>query len=303
MARLEMIENGIGLIQRGDTYYLDVKFREDNTAVAVTSAAMKITFPCSNGDTGSSLATTATTGRYEADSVMDSTATYGEYRVEVTALYETKTYKFESFFYVLPWNIVQQIRAVSGIKQNNDISDKDIAIIAWNAYIEAKEDCFKYVFKELIHSDNNHNVDGSNKVFYARKMHLVSGHTVCDESAIYGHYLTTADEIEDLTISVTDAEIGKLSIADKDGNALTGELCNAWYSYRIKSEKFKEQIFKKAVVYLASHEIVLRFNELDKATLADLQSNSPLILATPKRMLQQYKKTLKKCKKLKVGGC
>ena len=302
MARLEMVENGIGLIQRGDNYYLDVKFRDDGTAVAVTSASITVTYPCSSGSDTASLVTTPTTGRYDGGSEVSSSATYGEYRVSIEVSYDSKTYQFETFFYVLPWNIVQQVRAISGIKQSNDISDKDIAIIAWNAYIEAKDDCFKYIFKETIKTDGYHKIDGSNKVFYAGNMFLVDDHTVCDEEAIKGYYLTTSDEVEDLTISITDGEIGKLSIADKDGNALTGETCNVWYSYRIQSEKFREQLFKKAVVYLASHEIVLRFNELDKATLSDLQSNSPLIIASPKRMLQQYKKTLKKCKKLKVGG-
>jgi len=302
MARLEMIENGIGLIQRGDTYYLDVKFREESTAVTISSATMTILYPCSGSDTAS-LVTTATTGRYESSWAIPSSATYGEYRISIEVSYESKTYKFESFFYVLPWNIVQQIRAVSGIKQSNDISDKDIAIIAWNSYIEAKEDCFKRIYNERIQIDGYHLVNESNKTFYARKMHLVSGHTICDEDAIKGHYKTPNNDIEDLTISITDAEIGKLSIADKDGNALDGTDCNMMYSYRIQSPGFKEQVFKKAVVYLASHEIVLRFNELDKATLADIQSNSPIILANPNRMLKQYKKTLKKCKVLKVGGC
>ena len=289
------------MYQRSETFVCQRKFREDSTPTNVDSATMVITYPCDSGTT-TDVMSFISTGVYQGDWDIPSTATYGEYKVMVIAVAGGTTSRFEESFYVLPWNIGQQVRSVSGIKQSNDIDDEDLSIICWNAYLETKDDCFKYIFKERIHTDGYHQIDESNKVFYARNMHLVSDHIVCDESAIKGHYKTTSDEIEDLTISITDAEIGKLSIADKDGNALTGEMCNIRYSYRIQSEAFKEQMFKKAVVYLAAHEVVIRFNELDKATLADLQSNSPIVLANPNRMLKQYKKTLKKVKKLKVGG-
>ena len=303
MARLEILENDIGIMQRGETYLLDVKFREENSSVAVTSASMKITYPCDSGSTSTSLTTTPTTGRYEGIWNIPSSATYGEYRVKITATYESKTFIFENQFFILPWNITQQIRSVSGIKQSNDIDDRDIAIIAWNAYLEAKEKCFLRILNEELKIDGNHYIDGSNKTFYTRNTNLVSDHLVCDESAIEGLYKTDDYEIYELTTSITDAKTGKISVADKDGNALTSSVgCRVLLNYRIKSPAFKEQLFKKAVVYLASHEIILRFNELDKATLADLDSNKPVILANPDRMLKQYKKTMRKISMKRVGG-
>lgn len=291
----------MGIFQQGESYQHIRKFREDSSPTNVTSASMEITYPCESGVTTVAMSNTAV-GTYQALWDIPSSATYGEYTVEVTAITGTTVSKFVSSFYILPWNITQQVRSISGIKQNNDISDDDIAIISWNAYLEAKEDCFKYIYNEKMKCDGYHCVDGSNKVFYAKNMHLVSGHTVCDEVAIKGWYETTTGEVEDLTISITDAETGKLSIADKDDNALDGTYCKLWYAYRIQAETYREQIFKKAVTYLAAHEVVIRFNELDKATLADIQSNSPIVLANPNRMKNQYKKTIKKCKVFKVGG-
>ena len=290
------------MFQRGETYIHQRKYREDSTPTNVDSSTMVITYPCDSGTT-SAVMTNISIGVYQGDWAIPSSATYGEYRVSITAVTGTEISKFEESFYVLPWNISQQVRSISGIKQSNDIDDDDIGIICWNAYIEAKEDCFKRVFDEGIKTDSAHLIDGTNKTFYAKRRYLVSDHAVCNEDAIYGMYKVNATlELEDLTISISDAEKGKLSIADKDGNALDTTICSIFYSYRVKSQAYQEQLFKKAVVYLASHEIILRFNELDKATLADLQSNSPLVLATPRRMMTQYKKVMKKIKMFRIGG-
>jgi len=303
MARLRMIEDDVGIIQQEDDYHLQVKFREDKTNVDPTICQAVITYPCSSGTASMSMATTSTTGLLEGHFDVPSSATYGEYRVKIEATYDAQTYQFETFFYVLPWNIIQQVRSLSGIKQSNDVEDKDLALICWNSYLEAKEEVFQLVINEKIHQDSNHCIDGSNKVFYACNRHIVSDHTVCDEDSIYGYYKDTDYEWQDLTISITDAEKGKLSIADKNGDALSGNLCcNIIYSYRIQSRAFKEQMFKKAVAYLSAHEAILRFNELDKVTLADVNSNEKIILANPNRMYNKYKKTLKKISKIKVGG-
>jgi len=302
MARLDMIENDVGILQRGDTYFIDVKFRDGKTSTDVTSASAEITYPCSSGSTNASLATTATTGNYQGNWAVPSSATYGEYRVKVTAVYNTITYIFETQFYILPWNITQHVRGMTGIKQNNDISDLDIAMIAWNAYLEVKDVAFNDVVNEPVHIDNNHCINGSNKAFYQQR-NMVSDHLSCEEVAIEGYYVNQNYERNDLTVSITDADQGKISVADESGNALdTATYCCGYVSYRIKKQSFTEGLFKKAVSYLTAHEIILRFNELDKATLADLKSNSPVVLANPDRMYKKYKKILKRIRLIKVGG-
>ena len=292
----------MGMYQRGETYIHQRKFIEDSTATNVDSANMLITYPCDSGTTTSAMSNIAT-GTYEGSWNIPSAATYGEYRVVVTTVAGTETTKFEESFYILPWNIAQQVRSVSGIKQSNDIDDDDIAIICWNAYLEAKEHVFKRVINEKLKTDAYHVIDGSNKVFYTRRSNVVDDHTVCDEDAIYGYYVDSNYDLQDLTVSITDADVGKISVADSSGNAFSAsDTCHVTIYYRIKSRSFSEQMFKKAVVYLASHEIILRFNELDKATLADLNSNRPIVLANPDRMYKKYKQTLKAIKKIKVGG-
>jgi hypothetical protein len=303
MARLEMLENDIGIMQEGETYLFDAKFREEGTAVALTTGTMLITYPCDTGSQSTSLVTASTTGRYEGTWNIPSSATYGEYIVSITAIYEGNTYKFENSFYILPWNIAQQVRSVTGIKQSNDIDDRDIAIIAWNAYLEAREKVFLTKLWEKFKVDSAHLINGSNKAFYAYENNLVDDHLACDEVAIQGYYEDTNHDQHSLTVTITTSTTGLLSVADKDGNALTSNTsCDYWLIYRIKSPAYREELFKKAVVYLTAHEIILRFNELDKATLSDLGSNKPIILANPDRMLKKYKETIKKISIPRVDG-
>ena len=291
----------MGMYQRGETYIHQRKFIEDSTATNVDSASMQVTYPCDSGVTTAAMANIAT-GTYEGSWSIPSNATYGEYRVLVTTVVGTETTKFEESFYILPWNIAQQVRSVSGIKQSNDISDDDIAIICWNAYLEAKEHVFKRVLNERLNEDAFHVIDGSNTTFYTKYDNIVSDHTVCDESAIYGYYVDSNYDLQDVTVSISDAETGKITVT-KGGVAFSAsDTCKIKLYYRTKSRSFSEQMFKKAVVYLASHEVILRFNELDKATLGDLNSNRPIILANPDRMYKKYKQTLKAIKKIKVGG-
>lgn len=301
MARLEFIENDIGMIERNDTLYLDVKFRDDGSNVDPTGVTVDIEYPCS-GSGNASFATTPVTGRWEGHWDVPSSATYGEYTIEYTAVYDGHNYKFRTKFYVLPWDMTQKIRSLTGIKQSNDISDRDLAVIAWNAYLEAKEEVFNRVIDERVKQTCNHYFDGSNKTFYTRNRRVVSDYTTCEESAVFGFYKDNDGDLNDLSVTVSDAANGLVSIEDESGNAIPASQCGVYINYRIHTSSFTDSLFEKAVSYLAAHEVILKFHELDKATLADLDSNRPVILANPNRMEEKYKKTLAKIKFKQFGG-
>jgi hypothetical protein len=142
-------------------------------------------------------------------------------------------------------------------------------------------------------------VDGVNKTFYTLETRLASGYTACDEDEISGYYVNCSLEKNPLTISITDSTQGEISVADENGDALESCICQIYVTYSTKTSAFTDHLFRKAVAYLAAREVVLRFNELDKATLADLPSNR---LASPERMLKQYKQTIRKIKAIRVGG-
>jgi hypothetical protein len=255
---------------------------------------MTIIYPCDSGSI--SVGMTEGTGYvYQGVWNIPSDATYGEYQTRVTAEKDGEITIFEDSFYILPWNIIQQIRSTSGIKQSNDIDDNDIALIAWNAYLEAREDAF------LQHIDEKSRL--CNDDTYYIKKRIVTDHLVCDEEAVTGYYyplISNCCSTSECSITILDSTAGEIEVKDEDGDSLNA--CSIYVSYRTKSASFSEMLFKKAVIYLATHEVILRFNELDKATLADLRSNSPIILANPKRFLDKYKTTMKRIKTVNVGG-
>jgi hypothetical protein len=291
----------MSVFERGETYYHQRKFYNEGSIVTPDTASMKIEFPCGTGSTSKSMASTA--GVYFADYDIPSNATYGEYTVIVTMTIGDDVSKFIESFYILPWNIIQQVRGAAGIKESNDVDDNDIALICWNSYLEAKELAFQRNIDVPLHTDGYHLIDGSNKTFYVIGTRLVSGYSTCDEDDISGYYVDCYGERKELTISISDAIHGEITVADENGDALSNTVCNVYITYRTHTAAFTEQLFKKAVTYLSAHEVVLRFNELDKATLADLSSNRMIVLANPDRMLKQFKQTMKKIKALRVGGC
>ncbi len=286
----------MAIFERGETYIQQRKFIYNDVLTAVTSAEMTIEYPCSSGATTIAMVSSAT-GIYDSSWNIPSDATYGEYQVTITALVGTAISTFISSFYILPWNIIQQVRSVSGIKQSNDISDDDIAIICWNAYVEVREDAF------LQHIDEKVNPCSLDTPNYYVCQRIEEDYLVCDEEAISGWYIKDCTGKAYLTVTIEDATLGKIKVLDEDGEELCGaDDCRMYVSYRTHGKAFNELLFKKALVYLASHEIVLRFTELDKVTLADLHSNAPIVLAAPNRLFDQYKKTMRKIRQIKVGG-
>jgi hypothetical protein len=290
----------MSLFQRAETYIHQRKFRENGTPTDVYSAEMEITYPCDSGATVVSMVKIET-GTYQGNWDIPSNATYGEYMVEVTTTAGSVISKFVDSFIILPWNITQHVRKTSGIKECNDIDDDDIALIAWNAYIEARDDIFKTHLHEQIKTDSCHCFDGCNSTFYVDP-HIVIDHLACGEVAIEGHYIDCNNNRKALTASVLDAREGKIKLLDESGAALSCTTHAAYVTYKTSSANFKDHMFKKAIIYLASHEIILRFNELDKATLADLDSNRPINIANPDRMFKKYKKVCSKIADPKFGG-
>lgn len=301
MTRITMIENptSIGVLQRGETYIKDVKFRQDNSSTTIDTAFARVTYPCESGTTDFNLdAVAGEDGRYVGNWCIDSDATYGEYNIETIVLdNDGNTSIHESIFYILPFNLVPRIRSISGIKQSNDISDRDIAMIAWYAFRESIDDIFFRVIGERVTGDV---CDGS---YFTNRVPLVDGDASCDLEDVEGLYREPpCGDLKVAQVSIVDADTGELLIRDENGDILNPCTCPVLINYTIKSRTWSETLHLKAVSYLAAHEVILRFNELDKATLADLHSNTPIVLAHPDRMLKQYKKIINKIKITVVDG-
>lgn len=298
---LKMIKSdALNVYVRGEDYVHRVRFRIDDTTSDVSGATMNVHEPCDDTDNLTTM-TRIALGTYEGVYSIPTDANYGEYGVTVTAVAEGRTSIFTDAFYVLPWAITEHVRKISGVKESKDITDDDLATIVWYALLEVREDVFKMHHAERLQSTDDYCFDGTNTTFYVNR-NIMTDLLFCHEEAVTGYAIGLCGERLELDITVEDATLGEVSITCLDGSPLTSYTCQVYVSYMTYSDSYDDQLIKKAVTYLAAHELILRFHELDKATLADLHSNSPMVIANPDRMLKHYKSIVRKIGECKYGG-
>lgn len=290
----------MSVYQRAETFIHQRKFREGGSTIEVDEAVMHIDHPCNVSQATIDMIQLED-NTYQGQWVIPDDALYGEYTVTVTTTLDGCVSKFVDSFIVLPWNITQHIRQISGAKESKDIDNDDLSLIAWNAYLEARLDVFSKHHDERVRSTAFHCFNGNNTTFYVRR-NIVTDHLTCHEVPVSGYMVTCCGVREEVLIEVLNAKTGKVRITCLDGSPITSYVKAVYVTYFTYSDSFEEGMFKKAVVYLAAHELILRFHELDKATLADLQSNAPVVIANPDRMLKHYKRIVSKIGVCKYGG-
>lgn len=279
----------MAIFQRGETYQHTRKFRQDGIPVDIDTATMKIVYPCETSVATEFTMDRLDVGVYQGNWSIPTDAPFGEYSIEITATSETTISKFQSNLILLPWNLITSLRQVSGLKEENDIDNDDLAMIIWNTYLEIRNDIFLLHNNERVIPTSSHLIDGTNKTFYVHE-NIMTDYTVCDEEIIEGFYVDCNGCRQSITCTVIDSLSGEVELTQEDGSPLSSNICKVYVTYKTQSKSFTEQLFKKAITYYATHEVILRLHELDKATAADLHSNKETILANPNRMLNHYKR-------------
>lgn len=284
------------VFEREETYIHERKFREDSSATDVASAVMTITYPCESGSTDIDM-DRMELGLYQGNWEIPSTATFGEYTVEVTATSDDGAIsKFVSSFIILPFNLVPEVRAITGIYQNKTIETQDLASITWNAFLEASEEIFSPIIEEKVGCLN------SSSRYYTKKRNLVDGALSCEDNIITGLYKDSCGDIHEAQVTIIDATTGEVEILDEDGDSLTNCICSILINYKIHSHSWTEYLHRRAVCYLAAHKVLLRLGELRRATSADLNPSQNIDYANPERMYKEYKRIVKKIRYPIIGG-
>lgn len=292
----------MSVYERDETYVHWTKIRDEaGQPVAPTTIKISITDPDGTLLVDAQDMTQEEIGLYYYNYQIPADANFGNWDVIVRATDAVgNATKFTDEFYLLPWNILAQIRSQSGIGSRKSISDDDLAQIAWDAYVEVLEDVLtphsnEGILKTCYNGDD----------FYRAKDYPIAdrnGDGLIDEDDIdvmwkdsNGHFnVGKAEGIQ--------AEIGELEPKQADGSDIPNTQCGIFISYCSYHPTYSEQLFKKAVVYMAAHEVILRFHEIDRATLADIQSNRQIILANPNRMEKKYLKIRNRICKPRCGG-
>ena len=303
------------IYERGEDNYYVIKIKNIDGNLDVDPSTVSITIydPCMNEKVSEATMTKSDTGIYYYSYTIPIDATYGEYNIKVTASSAPNVAIYKDKFFILPWNIVYDVRRYSGITSKKSIGDQDMATIIWEAYLEALRDVYVYQDSESpkCNPDTGAWFDGTNTTFATKSAPLADsngdgvvtgyGETSCGTD-VDGWWVDSDGDCHQLKITVLDAKCGKLTITQLDGNPIPSNTCLVKINYYTEWRTFSLPIFKSAVAFLAAHKCIERFAELDKATLADLHSNKVVILHNRTRMEKAYMKAMRKISKPAVGG-
>lgn len=304
----------MSVYQREETFYHWITFRDRAKALSnPDSVKITITAPCGITVVSSATMTQDSTGVYYYAYNIPADGLYGEYDVKTVATTGTDNSIFKDKLYIFPWDIVDQTRKLSGITSKKSISDDDISVIILEAYLEALREVYTYWDDEnpKCNPDTGAWFDGVNTTFATKRGKLADsngdgvvtgyGEQSCGTD-VDGWWTDANGDCHQLKITVLDARCGKLTLTQWDGTAIPNDNCGVVINYSTEWRTFNIAIFKSAVAFLAAHKCIVRFKELDKATLADLHSNKIVILDDRNRMEKAYKKAMRKISKPIIGA-
>lgn len=306
----------MSIYSKGETYVhrLLIVDRDDNPAYP-SDCTFYLYDECGNlmNAGGTSMATDSThyfTCNYD----IPSDARYGEYTIKVVATDSLGVVaEFDDVMYIFPWNIIHDVRRYSGITAKKSIDDHDISAIIWEAYCEALNEIYEYHHAEWpnCNPDDGSWFDGANTTFETKYGPIADkdgdgvvqgfGEASCGTD-ISGWWKDSDGDCHKLKITVNDAHCGNITITQLDGTAIPSD--NEWVrlDYYTEYKTYNERIFRFAVAYLAAYKAIEAFKALDKATLADLDSNRMDVELSKNRMMKQYKMAVKKIKNPPIGG-
>lgn len=311
--------------ERGETYSNWTTVRElaqPHAKVDPDSISISIDNPC-----GAALITDASmisdsTGVYYYNYDLSATADYGQYKSTVSVTLDgAKTISTE-YFYILPWDAVQQTRAISGIGESKSISDDDLAQIILSAIRETERACFKHHIDEkprcnceyesckcstIVCSD----FDGTKTDFWTRTGYIADfnhdgsvtgwGEQSCGTD-IFMRWKDCDGTCYDGYVTVLDEKCGKVKLTQDGTTPIPANYAWVRLEYWTEARSYDESLFKQAVHYLAAHKVLLRFGELERATTADLVSAQNVKYINPQRMYKEYRRILRKIRDPLVGG-
>ena len=276
-----------GTYLKGDTLLVKIKITDSESFVVSDPSEVSITIidPCGNELVDAAMDSEAT-GYYFYEYSFASDACCGIYDVNIETINKNQIAKFS--YIVFPFDICSRVREVLSAYQQNDISDYKLAIIAWHSYRTVLNDVFELVYNENLYCNKI-----ANDLYKVNNKPLadingdgvVTGTDVdsCQPDVSF-YYINDDDEATELEVKVVDARNGVVEIKDIPSTADC-----LYITYYYESEYYDEEIMKEAVAYLTAYKVAMTYKSLDKATLADIQTNRQL---DPKIFKDKYEELI-----------
>jgi hypothetical protein len=244
---------------------------------------------------------------------LPSAATYGRYQNEVTAKSSSGTIaKIVEEFYVMPWDVSNEVRAISGISDKKSINDQDLEHICWMSYKRALKEAFQHHYGEYPNPnvDNGQLINGSNVYFQTKHYPIadsngdgsVTGNTTSCATDIDAWWIKEDGSYERCDVAITNADNGTIEIYQADGlTAIAQDAKHVYLDYYSQYKGYDEEIFHDAVSYLAAHYVEMRFKQADRLTMADVNRNQLIVTKNEKRFYYEYKRLINLIRKPMCG--
>ena len=294
-----------GTYSRGDNIFIQINIKDvlTNALSDPSDVSISIINPCNIIKVASATMSSSVTGVYTYDYAISSTPTntpYGIYKIEIKTETEDTLTIFN--FVVFPWDVLSRIREISGAFQQSDMSDYKLALLAWTAYEETLDEVFElhYNEKPLPDPDSGYYFNGINIKFQLKNTPIADhngddyitgfGELACGEDITFSYIDSTGNRIVG-DVTVIDANNGLVELTDIGGGIVPNGISSAQVTYYSQSQTYNKDLMREAVAYLTAHKALLAFKSLDKATLADMQSNRA---TESERFLKRYEEIIEK---------
>ncbi|GAF70889.1 unnamed protein product, partial [marine sediment metagenome] len=252
-----------------------------------SSVSLTITSPCGITLVNAQSMTSNAAGIYSYGYQLLGTAIYGEYHVSVKTEYSSATNIDVDKFFVMPWNIVDEIRTYSqqGTKK---ISDDDLSLISWNSFKEVIQRVSEFHFHEKLctcidgtcccNADIECGCNCTSPICsdgyqlkntpimdfqFDSNVHGCECDDTLDEchNDICGIWVDNAGLCSNISVEVIDATCGHIKVYKDDCvTAIPADNKGIFVNYHSTWKSYNSQLFKKAVVYLATYEVAMITN-------------------------------------------
>jgi len=295
------------------THWVTIKDRT-NIKVDPNVVQMNIYDPCNRRVVSNASMGKNATGEYYYYYTIPSSATYGRYDIKVVAESSTPTTtNFKDEFFVMPWDVEEEVRQISGIADEKSIADRDLSNLCWMAYQRALREVYIHHYKETPNPNvsSGAGIDGTNVYFQTKHFPLadsngdgvVSGNTSSCATDVTGWWLSSTGAYSKLDIAITQSENGTIEIYQADGTtALPSNNNGVYLDYWVRYESFNQYLFQQAVCFLAAHYLAVRMKSVDHVTIADLARNTPILIKDERRFYKEYQRLMNLIRRPRISG-
>lgn len=299
---------------RGETYVQRASIRMGHTSNVTTPSivSFKLTDPCNCVLVNYQSMTSDAVGKYYYNYTLSSSATYGRYRTQVKTVESSGHISIEEDeFYVMPWRLESSVRSISGISDEKSISDDDLSRICWMSYKYALRDVYKHYTNEYpnCNVETGAGFDGANSTFQSKHYPIadingdgtISGTTSCATDVIF-KWKDYNGHMYDGYVSISRADNGEIYLFKSDGvTPIPSDNKGVYLDYWVEYDGFDDFIFQQAVAYLTAHYTNIRFNEIDRVTIADINTNRQIMIKDDNRFFREYKRLINMIREPRVG--